>query len=997
MHRFFCFAIGFAAVGCHATNPAHEPDGMTVDFRFSPPRWNTAICLPDDWQKTIVNEQGILLYDYPGPYFDHKICVQLTTDAPPRRASAAYNPLRRETFCTPSASSTAGVDDVWEAVDGRLEPESRWTCWDSRRPSDWFQVEWVRTRTIEKLVLHVYDDGGGVQPPASFELQARNAAGRWDTIAVPSRTLTAGRNEISFAAVETDAVRVLFTHRPGAYTGLVEFEAYPERSDLTEEEGRQNLPSLPVIEQRLESPRVPIVRTTFADDIRHETFAVVTNAPAAPTNAWRKDEDTCAGAWASPVAPADPAFADVAIGWGRPVEYALAVDKNGARQVALGLCEGYHDASGARLLELSVEGAASTNVDLLALGPKNRAHVFLFQARDANGDGRIDVRVKPAAGSPDPNAILNVMWLFPADLPVRAESVARGELNAQAEAYVPCLRRPGRIDALIAEFATDDAAPVLVVRSAEQALAVGAGGLDLGGRPFLRTRPPALSASRIHQGFALVYPRGTKRIEAAILRGPSDMPDLSAARERLARFYRESRLPWDRIVVPDAGVQALIDSSIRNIYQAREIVRGLPEYRVGPTVYRGLWVVDAAFIMEVVTLLGEAADARRCIQRLLEHQQPDGRIVALTLDYHKETGIAIWAVYRHARLTQDRAWLEGIWTHVARAVDGIKSLRKQASEDPKAPHFGLVPPGFSDGGIHGTNSEYTNVYWTAMGLRSAVDAAAWLGRRDEAEAWQAELDDFMATFRASAGRDMRTDRHGHRYLPILMRHDDARDLPQAAQWAFCQAIFPGRLFADGDPLVRGTMAMLDAANVEGLVLGTGWIRDGLWTYFGSFYAHAHLWLGHVRKAQEALYAFANHASPLLCWREEQMPRGRGTHTVGDMPHNWASAEFIRLVRHLIAMERGDRLDLLAGVPDHWFAPGARIALRDIATDFGRLTLEVKIANDGTRASIRVAPVGRRGDPGGPVLVLDGLRRAGFSGDARIEGRWGEELSAELRK
>ena len=33
-----------------------------------------------------------------------------------------------------------------------------------------------------------------------------------------------------------------------------------------------------------------------------------------------------------------------------------------------------------------------------------------------------------------------------------------------------------------------------------------------------------------------------------------------------------------------------------------------------------------------------------------------------------------------------------------------------------------------------------------------------------------------------------------------------------------------------------------------------------------------------------------------------------------MPHNWASAEFIRLVIHLLALDRGDELHLLEGFP-----------------------------------------------------------------------------------
>jgi hypothetical protein len=39
-------------------------------------------------------------------------------------------------------------------------------------------------------------------------------------------------------------------------------------------------------------------------------------------------------------------------------------------------------------------------------------------------------------------------------------------------------------------------------------------------------------------------------------------------------------------------------------------------------------------------------------------------------------------------------------------------------------------------------------------------------------------------------------------------------------------------------------------------------------------------------------------------REEQMPVGQGNQVVGDMPHNWASAEFIHLVRHSLILECG---------------------------------------------------------------------------------------------
>ncbi len=40
------------------------PHAQTVDFRYGPPEWQSAICLPDDPCKTLVDRSGDLLYHY---------------------------------------------------------------------------------------------------------------------------------------------------------------------------------------------------------------------------------------------------------------------------------------------------------------------------------------------------------------------------------------------------------------------------------------------------------------------------------------------------------------------------------------------------------------------------------------------------------------------------------------------------------------------------------------------------------------------------------------------------------------------------------------------------------------------------------------------------------------------------------------------------------------------------------------------------------------------
>jgi hypothetical protein len=205
-------------------------------------------------------------------------------------------------------------------------------------------------------------------------------------------------------------------------------------------------------------------------------------------------------------------------------------------------------------------------------------------------------------------------------------------------------------------------------------------------------------------------------------------------------------------------------------------------------------------------------------------------------------------------------------------------------------------------------------------------------------------------------------------------------LPQRAQWSFCHAVYPGQLFDQDDPFVAGTLAMLRATEREGMVYGTGWDSAGLWNYFASFYGHAWLWQGEGRKAAETLYAFANHAAPILAWREEQSPKGEPYKKVGDMPHNWASAEFIRLAVHLLALDRGDELHLFEGLPAEWTGPGMITRLNGVATPFGPLTMELSISQDGKAAEFRMEPLS---DPSCEKVIVHLSDWAGHDEDASI--------------
>ena len=569
-------------------------------------------------------------------------------------------------------------------------------------------------------------------------------------------------------------------------------------------------------------------------------------------------------------------------------------------------------------------------------------------------------------------------------------NILAGEGDAKALAAYGGRRLPERRAVMLMTLknttpAAVAAQPILRLRTVTSLTNPGAKGAAVGeGTRVLASEPVAYWSGTQQTGFVAhlpavkLRPGGSHQVAFTVERHAAKpgvaltVPQAGKLRDRARQWWEQADLPFATIQVPDAGVQAVLESAVRNIWQAREIKEGKPAFHVGPTVYRGLWVVDGSFLLESAAILGRARDARAGIEYLLSFQKPDGSFELLS-HYWKENGIVLWAATRHARLMQDRTWLESVWPKLEHTAMFIRELRRRSLEDDFPLDHGLNPPGEIDGGLSGAGfkrPEFSNVYWNLTGLKAFIEAARWLGKVDEAASWQREYDDFYATFRQAADRDLCQDGHGHTYLPILMGNA-GNQLPQRAQWAFCHAVYPGRIFPAGDPLVAGNLAMLEATEQEGMVFGTGWMADGIWTYFASFYAHAWLWQGRGAKAAEVLYAFANHASPTRVWREEQRPVGKGIAEVGDMPHNWASAEFIRLTAHLIELDRGDELHLLEGFPADWARPGMTTRLNGVLTPFGPLRLEVRVAQNGRTARVRLGRL-TASAPARIVLHLDGL-------------------------
>jgi len=156
------------------------------------------------------------------------------------------------------------------------------------------------------------------------------------------------------------------------------------------------------------------------------------------TREWGSDDDsTPMPGWARPDEECDPAFRNIRAGLnGVPIVYRFTVPAGSAADVVLGFCESHWESAGQRPFVCAVEGTAPVTVDPLARWGRHKPGALLFQARDTDRDGKLVVSVLPGPGAPDPNPILNVIWLFPAGTNPNQEQVVRGRLNALATRMV---------------------------------------------------------------------------------------------------------------------------------------------------------------------------------------------------------------------------------------------------------------------------------------------------------------------------------------------------------------------------------------------------------------------------------------------------------------------------------------------------------------------------------------------------------------------------------
>jgi hypothetical protein len=161
--------------------------------------------------------------------------AKLPVESPPYPpGNLAYNAGAKE-FPKAGASHTSRFDKIAMANDGKVSfaptPHNRWTSYESPNATDWLEVDFGAEKAFRRVELAIYDDRGGVQPPAKYEVEYWDGRA-WKAVTgakkSPEKPTGGQWNEVRFDRVKAGKVRVVFNHAGKARSGVSEILVWDE-------------------------------------------------------------------------------------------------------------------------------------------------------------------------------------------------------------------------------------------------------------------------------------------------------------------------------------------------------------------------------------------------------------------------------------------------------------------------------------------------------------------------------------------------------------------------------------------------------------------------------------------------------------------------------------------------------------------------------------------------------------------------------------------------
>ena len=377
-----------------------------------------------------------------------------------------------------------------------------------------------------------------------------------------------------------------------------------------------------------------------------------------------------------------------------------------------------------------------------------------------------------------------------------------------------------------------------------------------------------------------------------------------------------------------------------------------PALQPGPRNYNRSWMRDGSLMAAALLRMGITNPVRSFIRWYTERVPPDGWVPpSLDTDgsinkgfgwdrEYDSQGEYVFLVMEYYRFTGDRQTLETCYPAMRRAMKYLEKLlsRTRPPDYMRGSRFperfrGILPPSISHEGYSSPVHSYWDDFWALRGLKDFRAAAIMMENQDDA-AWAGRQYELLRSALSNSIRAT-VETAGIDYIPASA--DNADFDPSSVSIAF----FPCE---EQDLLPTAAVARLYRRYCAESEKRThpGW--KGAYTPYEARNINALCLLG-MRSEALALLRFLLAGRHPFEWNAfAEVVHGdkrRGAY-IGDLPHTWVGAALVTAVRNMVAMEQGKRLILLAGIPEEWLRSRDGVAVSNLPTRFGHLTMDAHL-------------------------------------------------------
>lgn len=415
----------------------------------------------------------------------------------------------------------------------------------------------------------------------------------------------------------------------------------------------------------------------------------------------------------------------------------------------------------------------------------------------------------------------------------------------------------------------------------------------------------------------------------------------------VVRRYWERKLNNVKFNLPDSEKSIL--NTIRTNLAYILISRNGYALQPGSRSYNRSWIRDGALISAALLRFGLTNEVREFIDWYSKFVDKTGKVPCVVdsrgpdpVPENDSHGEFIYSVMQYFNFTHDTAWLRGKLPLVKRVVNYINYLRSTrmtgkyiyGSEQDKA-CYGLVPESIShEGYSNKPEHSYWDDFFTLLGLNDAVRIANVLGDKSLGLRLKNDRDTFKSDLIKS--------------IKMVMSMKNIPYIPGCVE------------LGDFDP--TSTSIGIDPVGLYHSPLCQDFKStfDNYYDYFEKRKKNEIEWtdytpyelrimgslirMGEPERGYDLLKYFMNYRRPRewngwteVVWKDPDAPK-----FIGDLPHAWVGAEFLRSLRTFFVYESDDdsTIHIGAGIPMSWLSDAKAISVEKLPTYFGKISYEI---------------------------------------------------------